>query len=100
MLSFFRDPLGDLAFSELKMKSNHENTKVRKYEKKKGKLDRTRANSGELVDDVKIDETLRITRNGRSRANSRELFDRISWRPINDRTEEKIFEQKDTKLTK
>ena len=39
ILSCFRDPLGDLAFSELKMKTNHENTKVRKHEKEKRKLD-------------------------------------------------------------
>ncbi len=32
-LSCFRDPLGDFAFRELKMKTNHENTKVRNHEK-------------------------------------------------------------------
>ena len=49
ILSCFRDPPGDFAFRELKMKTNHENTNARKHEKEKGKLDRTRANSGEVA---------------------------------------------------
>ena len=32
ILSCFRDPLVDFAFCELKMKTNHENTKVRNHE--------------------------------------------------------------------
>ena len=48
-LSCFRDPPGDFVFREFNMKTNHENTKVRKHEKEKGKLDRSCANSGELA---------------------------------------------------
>ena len=33
--AFFRDPHGDFAFCESKMKTNHESTKVRKHEKEK-----------------------------------------------------------------
>ena len=39
-LSCFRDPLGDFAVREMKLKTDHEKEKV--------KLDRTRAKSGEL----------------------------------------------------
>ena len=40
ILSCFRDPLGDFAVREMKLKTDHEKEKV--------KLDRTRAKSGEL----------------------------------------------------
>ncbi len=46
---FFRDPLGDFAYRELKIKTDHESTKVRKHEEEKDKLDRTRAKSGEVA---------------------------------------------------
>ena len=47
-LSCYRDPPVDFVFRELTMKTNHENTKVRKHEKEEGKLDRTRVNSREV----------------------------------------------------
>ena len=49
-LSCFRDPPGDSALRELKMKTNHENAKVRKQEKRKEnliELNRTRVKSRE-----------------------------------------------------
>ncbi len=51
ILSCFRDPLCIFEVWEMKMKTDHENTKVRNHEKEEGKLDRSRARSGELFND-------------------------------------------------
>ena len=48
ILSCFRDPLCVIEVWEMKMKTDHESTKVRKHEKEKGEPGRTRVNSREL----------------------------------------------------
>ena len=103
ILSCFRDPLCDFAVREMKMKTDHENTNVRKHEKKKGELNRTRANSGELFYDGNTGNGRQKPMNYGKRSKSRELARTLTPKTSarhGSRMEEKNFEQKLRKVTK
>ena len=79
IVAFFRDPSGDFAFREFKMKTDHENTKTRKFESTKKRksnlieLARTRVKSRELSYDGKIDIGFESPMNYEEWSKSREL---------------------------